>query len=105
MKTVELSLTVVPKLISDDMQISVTVDGVTAPLERNGNEFKGTIDVGLFVDYNQWPLLSINTAVDAKALFSHNLHPYLLVLQRYRLGCFVRSSENCISDRCCPRFL
>ena len=66
MKTVELSLTVVPKLISDDMQVSVTVDGVTAPLERNGNEFKGTIDVGLFVDYNQWPLLSIKSAGETK---------------------------------------
>lgn len=83
MKTVELSLTVVPKLISDDMQVSVTVDGVTAPLERNGNVFKGTIDVGLFVDYNQWPLLSIKTAdgtkteyledVDVSYMFSRHL--------------------------------
>lgn len=83
MKTVELSLKVVPKLISDDMQISVTVDGFTAPLERNGNEFKGTIDVGLFVDYNQWPLLSIKTAdgtrteyledVDVSYMFSRHL--------------------------------
>lgn len=83
MKTVELSLTVVPKLISDDMQVSVTVDGITAPLERNGNEFKGMIDVGLFVDYNQWPLLSIKTAdgtkteyledVDVSYMFSRHL--------------------------------
>ena len=65
------------------MQISVTVDGVTAPLERNGNEFKGTIDVGLFIDYNQWPLLSIKTAdgtkteyledVDVSYMFSRHL--------------------------------
>lgn len=83
MKTVKLSLTVVPKLISDDMQLSITVDGITAPLKRNGNEFKGTIDVGLFVDYNQWPLLSIKTAdgtkteyledVDVSYMFSRHL--------------------------------
>ncbi len=73
MKTVELLLTVVPKLISDDMQISVTVDGVTAPLERNGNEFKGTIDVGLFVDYNQWPLLSIKSAGETKTEYLENV--------------------------------
>lgn len=83
MKTVELSLTVVPKVISDDMQVSVTVEGVTAPLERNGSEFTGTIDVGLFVDYNQWPLLSIKTAdgtkteyledVDVSYMFSRHL--------------------------------
>ncbi|MBO5015965.1 MAG: hypothetical protein J6C92_09155 [Bacteroidaceae bacterium] len=83
MKTVEFSLTVVPKSISDDMQVSVTVDGNTAMLERNGNEFTGAIDVGLFVDYNQWPLLSIKTAdgikteyledVDVSYMFSRHL--------------------------------
>ena len=83
MKTVELSLTVVPKSISDDMQVSLTVDGNTALLERNGNGFTGTIDVGLFVDYNQWPLLTIETAdgikteyledVDVSYMFSRHL--------------------------------
>ena len=83
MKTVELSLTVVPKAISDDMQVSVTVDGVTAPLEQNGSEFTGTINVGLFVDYDQWPLLTIKTSegtkteyldgVDVSYLFSNHL--------------------------------
>ncbi len=66
MKTVELSLTVVPKSISDDMQVSITVDGNTVPLVRNGNGFTGAIDVGLFVDYNQWPLLSITSAGETK---------------------------------------
>lgn len=66
MKSVELTLTVVPKLISDDMELSVTVDGKTASLIRNGNEFTGTIDVGLFVDYDQWPLLSIKSPEGTK---------------------------------------
>ena len=73
MKTVELSLTVVPKAISDDMQVSVTVDGVTAPLERNGSEFTGTIDVGLFVDYNQWPLLSIKSEGETKTEYLEDI--------------------------------
>lgn len=73
MKTVELSLTVVPKAISDDMQVSVTVDGVTVPLERNGSEFIGTIDVGLFVDYNQWPLLSIKSAGETKTEYLEDI--------------------------------
>lgn len=73
MKTVELSLTVVPKAISDDMQVSVTIDGVTAPLERNGSEFTGTIDVGLFVDYNQWPLLSIKSAGETKTEYLEDI--------------------------------
>ena len=61
-KTVELSLTVVPKSITEDMELSVTVGGMTAPLERNDSAFTGTIDVGLFVDYDQKPLLSIQSA-------------------------------------------
>ncbi len=66
MKSVKLSLTVVPKLITENTELSVTVDGVTAPLFRNGSEFTGTIDVGLFVDYNQWPLLTIKSEEGTK---------------------------------------
>lgn len=83
MKSIQLSLTVVPKMISDDMEFSVTIDGKTAPLTKSGNEFTGTIDVGLFVDYDQWPLLSIKTlegtktecldGVDVSYLFSNYL--------------------------------
>ena len=83
MKSVQLSLKVVPKMISDDMELSVAIDGNSASLTRNGNEFIGTIDVGLFVDYDQWPLLSIKTSegtkteyldgVDVSYLFSNHL--------------------------------
>ena len=66
MKSVELTLTVVPKLISDDMELAVTVAGKTASLTRNGNEFTGTIDVGMFIDYDQWPLLSIKSVEGTK---------------------------------------
>ena len=83
MKSVELDLTVVPKLVSDDMEVSVSVDGNTVPLTRNGSEFTGSVAVGLFVDYNQWPLLSIKSSegtkteyldsVDVSYLFSRYL--------------------------------
>ena len=73
MKTVELLLTVVPKSISDDMQVSVTVDGKTALLERNGSEFTGIIDVGLFVHYNQWPLLSVKSAEGTKTEYLEDI--------------------------------
>lgn len=83
MKSVELVLTVVPKLVSDDMEVTVSVDGKTVPLTRNGSEFSGSAAVGLFVDYNQWPLLSIKSAegtkteyldsVDVSYLFSRHL--------------------------------
>ena len=83
MKSVELALTVVPKLVSDDMEVTITVDGNTVPLTRNGSEFSGSVAVGLFVDYNQWPLLSIKSAegtkteyldsVDVSYLFTRHL--------------------------------
>lgn len=83
MKSVELALTVVPKLVSDDMEVTVSVDGNTVPLTRNGSEFTGSVAVGLFVDYNQWPLLSIKSAegtkteyldsIDVSYLFSRHL--------------------------------
>lgn len=66
MKSVDLALTVVPKLVTDDMEVSITVDGKTATLTQSGSGFTGTVDVGLFVDYNQWPLLTIKSAEGAK---------------------------------------
>ncbi len=69
MKSVQLSLTVVPKMISDDMELSVAIDGNSASLTRNGNEFTCTIDVGLFVAYDQWPLLSVKTSEGTKTEF------------------------------------
>ena len=83
MKSVELALTVVPKLVTDDMEVTISVDGRTVPLTRNGSGFSGTAAVGLFVEYNQWPLLSIKSAegtkteyldsVDVSYLFSRHL--------------------------------
>lgn len=73
MKRVELTLTVVPKLISDDMELTVTADNKTASLIRNGNEFTGTIDVGLFVDYDQWPLLSIKSPEGTKTEYLEDI--------------------------------
>lgn len=83
MKSVELALTIVPKLVSDDMEVTVSVDGKTVPLTRNGSEFTGSVAVGLFVGYNEWPLLSIKSAegtkteyldsVDVSYLYSRHL--------------------------------
>ena len=66
MKSVELALTVVPKLVSDDMEVTVSVDGKTVHLTQNGSEFTGSVAVGLFVGYNEWPLLSIKSAEGTK---------------------------------------
>ena len=48
------------------MEVTVSVDGKTVPLTRNGSEFSGSVAVGLFVGYNEWPLLSIKSAEGTK---------------------------------------
>ncbi len=60
--TAKLSLSVTPKRLSDDMKVTVSVDRATAELTRNGSAFVGTLDIGLFIHYNELPLLSIESA-------------------------------------------
>ena len=55
----ELHLTVTPKALTEDMELSVQVDGKTAPLTRSGASFSGIIPVELFADSSSYPLLSI----------------------------------------------
>ena len=60
--TVEVHLAVVPKVLSDNMTVSVSTEGATAELTQNGSTFEGTLEVGLFLDHVQSPLLTIQTA-------------------------------------------
>lgn len=63
---IALNASVVPKLICDDMKLTITVDGNTSELIRNKSSFNGTIGVGLFIDYGQHPLLTIETGNETK---------------------------------------
>lgn len=73
MKSVELALTVMPKLVTEDMEVTISVDGNSAPLTWNGNGYTGTVEVGLFVDYDQWPMLSIKSAEGTKTEYLDNI--------------------------------
>lgn len=59
--TIDVMIKLVPKLISDDMKLQVSIDGRSVELTRNGNEFSGVIPVDLFNDDEQL-LLTIETA-------------------------------------------
>jgi hypothetical protein len=61
-ETVPVSLKAVPKNLSDDMKISVKTGDETTALVRKGNEFTATINVGLFIGYEEFPLLTINSS-------------------------------------------
>lgn len=64
--TVPVTLKVVPKTLTDDMTLSVRLGDVSADFVRGDNEFTATFSVGLFVPYEQYPILSIKTASETK---------------------------------------
>lgn len=56
---VSVTLKVVPKTLTDDMQLSVKVGSETVALDRNGNQFSATFPVNMFVAYDEYPMLNI----------------------------------------------
>lgn len=59
--TIAVNLTVIPKTISDDMTLSVSINGRIAELQRKENAYSGSIPVDLFSKDEQI-LLTIETA-------------------------------------------
>ena len=57
--TVSVTLKVVPKSLTDDMLLSVKVGNETFDFERNGNEFVANFSVGMFIAYEDYPMLNI----------------------------------------------
>lgn len=73
-KQVPLNLTVVPKNITDDMKVSVNVEGETVEFARAGDEFKAAVNVGLFHDFDEYPLFKIVTGDITKTEYSENVN-------------------------------
>lgn len=46
--TIDVTVTLVPKLISDDMKVQLSINGRNTELARNGNSFSGTIPVDIY---------------------------------------------------------
>ena len=59
---VPVTIQIVPKVISEDMQIKVELDGEQADFVKNGNFYEATIPVGLFLIEEPYPMVSITTA-------------------------------------------
>ena len=60
--TIDVTVKLVPKLISDDMKIQISIDDRYTELSRNRNNFSGTIAVDI---YNQNELLLMSIETDA----------------------------------------
>lgn len=96
---VDVTVKVVPKSLSDDMQLSLKLSDTTASFERNGNEFTATFPVNMFVAFNEYPMLSINSAgttktemlesVDLTTLYTRYLptvYAYITPFDEFRNG-------------------
>ena len=59
--TIDVTVKIVPKRISEDMQVRVSINGRDAELTRNGSAFSGTIPVDLY-NMGEGMLLSIDSA-------------------------------------------
>ena len=58
---VPVTIQIVPKVISEDMQIKVELDGEQADFVKNGNFYEATIPVALFLTEDPYPMVSITT--------------------------------------------
>lgn len=58
----EVKFTVVPKNITDEMVLSISMGDETADFLREGNEFTATLNVSLFLNHSSYPILTVKTA-------------------------------------------
>ena len=59
--TIDVTVKLVPKLISEDMKISISINGRNADLTKSGSVFTGTIPVDIY-NMGELMLMSIETA-------------------------------------------
>ena len=59
--TIDVTVKLVPKLISEEMKLQISINGRTADLSRTGNSFAGTVPVDIY-NLGELMLLTIDTA-------------------------------------------
>ncbi len=58
-QTMSVTFSVIPKSVTDTMRVYIDAGGEKTELTKNGEEYTGVKDVGLFVQYDEWPVLTI----------------------------------------------
>ena len=66
--TIDVTVKLLPKLISDDMTIQVSINGRNTELSRTGNNFTGTIPVDLY-NMGEQMLMTIDTAAGTQTQY------------------------------------
>ena len=66
--TIDVTVKLVPKLISDDLKIQISMNGRKAELSRDGNYFIGTIPVDIY-NVGEQMLMTIDTATGTQTQY------------------------------------
>ena len=61
-----IHLKVVPKNITEDMQLSVSIGEESTEFTKKDNEYTASIPANIFLDYGEYPMLHIQTAEGTK---------------------------------------
>lgn len=60
--TAAYQLTLIPKELAEDTAVKITVGNTTVPFSRNGDTFTGTVDIPLFEENEDYPVLTVTSA-------------------------------------------
>ena len=66
--TIDVTVKLVPKLISDDMKVQVSINGRNTELSRSGNNFTGTIPVDIY-NVGEQMLMTLETAAGTQTQY------------------------------------
>ena len=66
--TIDVTVKLVPKLISDNMKVQVSINGRSEQLSRTGNDFNGTIPVDIY-NMGEQILMTIETAAGTQTQY------------------------------------
>ena len=79
--TIDVTVKLVPKLISEEMKVQVSINGRTAELSRTGNSFTGTVPVDIY-NIGELMLLTIDTAAGTQTQYLNEIQVEYLWAER-----------------------
>ena len=79
--TIDVTVKLVPKLISEEMKVQVSINGRTAELSRTGNSFTGTVPVDIY-NIGELMLLTIDTAAGTQTQYLREIQVEYLWAER-----------------------
>ena len=79
--TIDVTVKLVPKLISEEMKVQVSINGRNTELSRTGNTFTGTIPVDIY-NMGELLLLTIDTAAGTQTQYLNEIQVEYLWAER-----------------------